>query len=497
MEETDWQVGEEIVIAPTDWYNNQAETRIITAVEGVKIGFAEPLEFKHFSEAPEFGGIEIPMRGEVGMMTRNVLFRGDPVISPADMYGAHIMLHSEGDDSSIARIEWIEIKDGGQAFKLGRYPIHMHMIGNVHKSYVHGNAVHQTYNRAFTTHGVHYFRVTNNIAFDTKGHTFFIEDAIETNNYYDHNLAIQVKKSNSLLGTDQSPGGFWITNADNILTNNAIAGTDAYAYWYDMQTTAVGPSYDPNICPEYVKLGEFRDNTAHSTKKYGLRIFHALIPRTYPCAASPYDPDYEENGYDDPYWQNPKIPAIFENLVAWKCGRNGAISERTGAVQFHDFKVADNGIAGMEYSAIKDLGTYGYAKVVGGVTVGNTGLNDDDNILAQKTLHGVVGPRDEWFGVEDTMFFNYNQEGRASTALGTCSHCWHPAATDSGGRTYYVKNLQIDDATVPIRIHWNVPYREIILDLDGSLTGLGANSWATFYYPHLMQPECQLSMEVH
>lgn len=79
----------------------------------------------------------------------------------------------------------------------------------------------------------------------------------------------------------------------------------------------MGPSYDPNRCPEYEKLGEFRNNTAHSVRKYGLRIFHALIPRTYPCAASPYDEDYEANGKSEPYWENPPIPAIFEDFVGW------------------------------------------------------------------------------------------------------------------------------------------------------------------------------------
>lgn len=134
------------------------------------------------------------------------------------------------------------------------------------------------------------------------GHTFFIEDAVETKNVYDHNLAIQVKQSMSLLNTDQSPAGFWITHPDNIVTNNAIAGTDAYGFWFDMQDTATGPSFDPNICPVYSKLGEFRDNSAHTCKKYGLRIFHALIPRTNPCKPAPYDANYLENNKTDPYW---------------------------------------------------------------------------------------------------------------------------------------------------------------------------------------------------
>lgn len=212
------------------------------------------------------------------------------------------MIHSKGDETSVGRIAYMELRDVGQAFRLGRYPLHFHMIGTVYKSYVKGNSIYQTYNRAVTTHGVFYFTVKDNVAYKTMGHTFFIEDAVETQNLYDHNLSIDTRASNSLLNTDQTPGAFWITHPDNYIRNNAIAGSDAYGYWYDMMETATGPSFDPNVCPEFSKLGEFRDNTAHSFKKYGLRIHHALIPRTYPCQDSPYDHDYLENGKDDPYW---------------------------------------------------------------------------------------------------------------------------------------------------------------------------------------------------
>ena len=74
----------------------------------------------------------------------------------------------------------------------------------------------------------------DNVAYDTLGHTFFVEDAIETSNLYEHNLSIKVKASNSLLNTDQTPGGFWITHPDNWVRGNAIAGSDAYGFWYDM-----------------------------------------------------------------------------------------------------------------------------------------------------------------------------------------------------------------------------------------------------------------------
>ena len=43
-----------------------------------------------------------------------------------------------------------------QAFRLGRYPIHYHLNGNVTGSYVRGCAIHRTYNRAVTIHAVDY-----------------------------------------------------------------------------------------------------------------------------------------------------------------------------------------------------------------------------------------------------------------------------------------------------------------------------------------------------
>jgi cell migration-inducing and hyaluronan-binding protein len=142
LESTDWAVGEEIVIATTSFDNDQSETRIITGVSGSTYTFAEPLVYQHLSVVPVYDGVPVPMQAEVGLLTRNIVYRGDPETSSANLYGAHIMVHSPGDESSVGRIEYVELRDVGQAYKLGRYPIHFHMIGTVHKSYVRGNAIH-------------------------------------------------------------------------------------------------------------------------------------------------------------------------------------------------------------------------------------------------------------------------------------------------------------------------------------------------------------------
>jgi hypothetical protein len=53
------------------------------------------------------------MRAEVGLLSRNVVYRGDPADSTPNQYGATIFMHSEGDDSLTARLDHIELTDVG------------------------------------------------------------------------------------------------------------------------------------------------------------------------------------------------------------------------------------------------------------------------------------------------------------------------------------------------------------------------------------------------
>lgn len=160
------------------------------------------------------------------------------------------MLHAHGDESVIGRIEYVEFRDVGQAFQLGRYPIHFHMVGTVTQSYIRGNSIHHTYNRAVTFHHVHHLKVQWNVVYEVMGHAFFIEDAIETKNVIENNLAISTKASWSLLNTDQTPASFWITNPDNYFRGNHAAGSDRYGFWFDTKPNPTGPSYTSTICPE-------------------------------------------------------------------------------------------------------------------------------------------------------------------------------------------------------------------------------------------------------
>ena len=80
------------------------------------------------------------------------------------------------------------------------------------------------------------------------------------------------------------------------------------------------------------------------------------------------------------------------------------------------------------------------AHIDGALIVGAS-KNADEFTLAS-TAHGIITARTENFYVSNVKFYNF---GADMAALGSCSHCFHPASTDSGGRTTTFKNLQFTD----------------------------------------------------
>ena len=71
--------------------------------------------------------------------------------------------------------------------------------GELPGSYVRGCAIHNTFNRAMTLHGVHQLLVEHNVAFNVMGLAFFLENAVEEDNILRYNFGILNKKSSSLL----------------------------------------------------------------------------------------------------------------------------------------------------------------------------------------------------------------------------------------------------------------------------------------------------------
>ncbi|KAJ8389419.1 hypothetical protein AAFF_G00119570 [Aldrovandia affinis] len=485
-----WNVGDEIVIASTGHRHSQRENEVrkiaSVSADGSTLTLTEPLMYTHLGVSVTLpDGKVFDGRAEVGLLTRNIVVRGsnntewnDRIEAcpegfntgefatqtcfqgrfgeeiGSDQFGGCIMFHAPrpSENLAVGRIEYVELFHAGQAFRLGRYPIHWHLMGDLqYKSYVRGCAIHQTYNRAVTIHNTHNLLVERNVIYDIMGGAFFIEDGIETGNVLQYNLAVFVKQSTSLLNDDVTPAAYWVTNPNNIIRHNAAAGGTHFGFWYRMHTHPDGPSYDPRICQKKVPLGEFYNNTVHSQGWFGLWIFQEYYPvRNGRCNS-----------------KQPE-PAVFRALTTWNCEK-GAEWVNVGAVHFSDFLMVNNEKAGIEAKRIipKFVSRWGEE---GGAVVKNctiVGHLDELGLGGSYcSARGIILPLDDGMSVLSNVFVNFDRPSCAAIGVasidGKCKfHCGGWSARFSGIRYYNSSNKA--------GFRWE--HEVVLIDSDGSLTG--------------------------
>ena len=149
--QVNWNPTERIVIASTSYDMDEVEIRTITAVDRTNpdkpiLTLDSPLLYRHFASIESCLSNPVILRGEVGLLTRNIVIQGDSN-SVYDENGGVITVYSDGDDSSIVRIAYVEFREMGQAYKVGRYALHMRVAGKMTSSYIRGNSLHKSYNR--------------------------------------------------------------------------------------------------------------------------------------------------------------------------------------------------------------------------------------------------------------------------------------------------------------------------------------------------------------
>src|SRR5690606_25728576 len=185
-----WQVGDEIVLASTDFDPHQAERRTISAISGNTITLDQPLEYMHFGKIT----FDVDERGEVGLLTRNIKIQASEDAAES-FFGGHIMAIV----TSKMYVDGVELNRMGQNLELARYPIHWHLVVDAGRcQYIRNAAIPDTFNRCVPVHGTNDLRIENNVTYNTVGHSFFMEDGIETGNEYIRNLAIQTRCHTSL-----------------------------------------------------------------------------------------------------------------------------------------------------------------------------------------------------------------------------------------------------------------------------------------------------------
>jgi cell migration-inducing and hyaluronan-binding protein len=497
-----WRVGDEIVLASTDFNPRQAEVRRIARIRGNTLTLDRPLEYMHFGEIT-YG---VDERGEVGLLTRNIKVQAS-ADAESSYFGGHIMAMA----GSRMTVSGIELTRMGQHLIKARYPIHWHINGDVTGQYIRNSAIHDTYNRCVTIHGSDNLRVENNVTYNTVGHCFFMEDGIETGTQVVRNLGIQTKchptlpceptnltlphqstagqdSKNVLIPSDNTVSTFWITNPDNTYRDNVAAGSDQIGFWMAFPTHPTGAFEGTEISaktwPGRSRLREFSGNTAHSNFD-GLMLDRGPRPDgkfgiAGPNLVSRADPA------DD---KSEVLVAHFDNFTGYK-NRNGAVWGRGEMHLYRNLKLADNAIGFTHAAGIVGAAPY-TSRVVDSLFVG-----ESDNIgnptTPEEKAYGRSLPAaaadfpirgyeyyDFHHEVENVTFVNYEpNELRDAGALSYLLYTSFGMSTSN-----WVKGAKFVNAKPvsfpPMQRRWasdwgrSAAYKSAAFhDLDGSVSGI-------------------------
>jgi cell migration-inducing and hyaluronan-binding protein len=420
LDASGWREGDEIVLASTDFDPRQAEKRTIAAIDGNAITLDRALDYMHFGEIT-FG---VDERGEVGLLTRNIRIQASDD-AESSYFGGHIMAMP----GSKVRVSGVELNRMGQHMTLARYPMHWHLVGEGEGQYIRNSAIHDTYSRCVTVHGTNNVRVENNVTFNTVGHCFFLEDAVETGNQFIRNLGIQTKchptlpcepthlgpeglglspgrgaagqrAEHILIPSDNTASTFWITNPDNIYRDNVAAGSDMVGFWFALPVHPTGQfegtDVSANTWPRRTKVREFSGNTAHSNFD-GFMFDRGPNPDgTFSVGGSNYH--FPTIDPADP--NSEPLVSVFEDFTGYK-NRNGAVWGRGELHLFKNLRVADNAIGYTHAASAVGRAPY-TSKVVDSLFVG-----ESDNIGNPRTPAEIAYGRSLPNGIPDFPIRGY------------------------------------------------------------------------------------------
>src|SRR5271166_6120200 len=421
-----WRAGDAIVLASTDFDPHQAERRTIAAIRGNTITLDKKLDYMHFGKIT----FDVDERGEVGMLSRNIVIQAS---ADADqtLFGGHIMAMN----GSKMFVDGVELNRMGQNMHLARYPIHWHLIGDAQGQYIKNSAIHDTYSRCVTVHGTNYLDVENNVTYNNIGHCFFLEDAVEHDNQFVHNLGILTKchpdapcvgtnlgpfgaeggknfdtagqnAKDILIPSDNTASTFWITNPDNIYRDNVAAGSDATGFWFALPEHPTGKFEGTEISaktwPRRTRVREFKGNTAHSNFDSfmfdrGPRPDGHFAVGGHISLANPADA------------KSPQVESVIEDFTGYK-NRNSGIWSRGEMHTFRNLKMADNAIGYTHAS-----GSFGQSAFTSRV-VDSRFVGESENIGNPRTpaemAYGRSLPEPEIadFPIRGYEFYDYRHE---------------------------------------------------------------------------------------
>ena len=458
----DWKAGETIVVTSTNYEMEQAEERTIVSVTNgassvATLELSEPLQYFHNGAQECFDNNKVCIEeiAEVMLLSRNIIIEGDARSQELGFGGTMFLMPMGQDSNAYARLSYVEFRDVGQQYIVGRYPVHFHVTGSANNSYVNGTSVHRSLNRAFSIHGISNNTYVNNVAYDIQGHAFFIEDGSEKYNVIENNLVALVHTSTSNLNTDITPACFWCVSTLNKMHGNHAAGSSAYGFWISpFHPHSTGPTYSPSICPSTHKMWHFENNVAHSNKKYGLNVFQYWWPKKTEC---------DFNGADE--------QATIRNHFSFKNKIHGvsvAHSEvgQVGSVIFDNLVSSSNGQKHEDASAFWIERLNAPNMTIGVQNSYLIALTSNNPEVTPNTRRGINLPLSDNFFSSNISFINY-----VDNNFGYEPQRWAERMSFCFPWGWEATSRKLNWVNSPNRIRFRFDHHGLLHDEDGTLSG--------------------------
>ncbi|MEB0136532.1 G8 domain-containing protein [Actimicrobium sp. CCC2.4] len=448
-----WRAGMDIVIGSSSEDPHEAEVRRILSISGTSITLNAALTYDHFGLQQSYNNgsktFTADTRAAVGLLSRNITLRGGGD-SQATQFGAHMMTMA----GAKAYVSDIGFNRVGQKSRLGRYPFHWHLAGDVRGQFISNSSIWESYNRCVTVHGTDNTVVEGNVCYDHLGHGYFLEDGTEQGNTIQNNLGVltvRPKPGEGVLESDSKidaasigPATFWISNPNNTVVGNHAVGSDGSGFWYNLDDRLISRIGGTAVNPRVSHFERFENNTASS-----------MLLGFSTCQGG------GEKGMEtpnEPTWTN---LTVFQtrNTAVWPCG----LRRQT----FNNLRVLD--VGGIGQGAALTAPTP--MLVEESLFVANSAMSAIGN--RTKVGRVAIGFYDQGFNIKNTHFVGYTKTDASSWMAhggGAVKKTWNYVE----GVTFSPAKFAafFDDAGGAGGIDVNVG--AVVFDIDGSL-GAGPN----------------------
>jgi hypothetical protein len=264
MKAVDWKVGDEIVIATSDYEPHHTETRTITGISGDAVMLDAPLKYLHFGITSTYGSSTVEHRAEVGLLSRNVRIvgAGDFAIDTQE-FGVHTIVSNYQDQQTgevyiaSAKVTAVEFKHYGQLGMEGHYGLaFLNLYNGGANSMVSACAFNKGFSRAVSMQSTNKITIEDNVAYHSIGKMFSTKQGRE--NVFRRNFGTLMidPKTYPAMGqfemqhVNEHTAIFSIFGEDHVFQDNAAGGAER------LGVEAAGDN-----CESY---GRYTGNVVHS-----------------------------------------------------------------------------------------------------------------------------------------------------------------------------------------------------------------------------------------